>query len=170
MPRTYTRKTTRASWTSETLQAALAAIENGRAVREVSRSFAIPRATLQDRRRDGRVSKLPLGRRPVFTQEQERVLSKQIIHLAKLFFGITPAQVQQSASTFAKSNNLENRFKEEKGLAGRDWLEGFLRRNPEIRLRKPESTSINRVTAFNKDEIGIFFANLNNVKIGRAHV
>lgn len=58
---------------------------------------------------------------------------------------------------------MENRFKEEKGSAGRDWLEGFLRRNPQIRLRKPESTSVNRVTAFNKEEIGIFFANLNTL-------
>ncbi|KAG5871945.1 hypothetical protein JTB14_022420 [Gonioctena quinquepunctata] len=57
MPRNYKRKTDRVSWTSATLQEALTAIENGRAVREVSRSFAIPRAT-QDRRRNGKVRKL----------------------------------------------------------------------------------------------------------------
>lgn len=163
MPRTYKRKTTRGSWTSETLQEALAAIENGRHLREVSRSFAIPRATLQDRRRNGRVAKVQLGRRPVFTQKQERELAEQIINLSKLFFGITPAQIQQSAYTFAQSNNLNNPFKEEKGSAGRDWLEGFLRRNPHISLRKPESTSVNRVTAFNKEEIGLFFANLSTL-------
>ncbi|KAG5889980.1 hypothetical protein JTB14_020268 [Gonioctena quinquepunctata] len=70
MPRNYKRKTDRASWTSATLQEALVAIENGRAVREVSRSFAIPGATLQDRRRNGKVAKGQLGRCPVFSQEQ----------------------------------------------------------------------------------------------------
>ncbi|KAG5864991.1 hypothetical protein JTB14_029921 [Gonioctena quinquepunctata] len=84
MPRNYKRKTDRASWTSATLQEALAAIENGRAVGEVSRSSAIPRATLQDRRRNGKVAKGQLGRRPVFSREQE--LSEQIINYSKLFF------------------------------------------------------------------------------------
>ncbi|KAJ8976669.1 hypothetical protein NQ317_004751 [Molorchus minor] len=42
-------KTTRASWTSGSFL-----IENGPPVREVLRGFDIPRATLQDRRKDGR--------------------------------------------------------------------------------------------------------------------
>ncbi|KAH1011109.1 hypothetical protein HUJ04_000545 [Dendroctonus ponderosae] len=58
----------------------------------------------------------------------------------------------------------ETKAKRDKGLAGRYWLEGYLRRNPHIRLRKPESTSIIRVTAFNKEETGIFFANLSAVR------
>lgn len=157
MPRTYRRKSHRACWSSEALQAALKAIENGRYIREVSRTFAIPRATLQDHRKNKRVSKPQLGRRPVFTQQQERELSEQIINLSKFIFGITAAQIQHSAYTFSELNHLENRFNEENKSAGRDWLEGFLRRNPQVRLRKPESTSVNRVTAFNKEEMGLFF-------------
>ncbi|KAG5870158.1 hypothetical protein JTB14_032450 [Gonioctena quinquepunctata] len=93
---TIHEKLIRASWTSATLQEALAAIENGRAVREVSRSFVIPRATLQDRRRNGKVAKGQLGRRPVFSREQESELSEQIINLSKLFFGITAAEINQA--------------------------------------------------------------------------
>jgi hypothetical protein len=44
-------------------------------------------------------------------------------------------------------------------MAGRDWLEGFLKRNG-ISVRKPEATSINRVTAFNKTEVSLFYKNL----------
>ncbi|KAJ8940714.1 hypothetical protein NQ318_009117 [Aromia moschata] len=41
-------------------------------------------------------------------------------------------------------------------MAGRDWLHTFMTRN-NISIRKPEATSINRITAFNKTEISSFF-------------
>ncbi|KAJ8937646.1 hypothetical protein NQ318_002160 [Aromia moschata] len=41
-------------------------------------------------------------------------------------------------------------------MAGRDWLHTFMTRN-NISIRKPEATSINRITAFNKTEISLFF-------------
>lgn len=47
---------------------------------------------------------------------------------------------------------------------GDDLLWGFMRRNPAIALRKPEATSINRITAFNKEEVTIFFNNLEQVQ------
>lgn len=155
MPRRYQRKTAKASWTSEALQAALLAIESGRAVPEVSRSFGIARATLQGRHRTGNVSKPQLGRRPLFSAEQEIELLNKVITLLKLFYGIWPSQIKQSAYTFTRLNNIKNPFKDENETAGRDWLKGFLRLNPQIRLRKPKSTSVNRVTAFNKAEMEI---------------
>lgn len=47
--------------------------------------------------------------------------------------------------------------------AGKDWLYGFLRRHPTISLRKPESTSLARITAFNREEVSIFYANLSSL-------
>jgi hypothetical protein len=46
---------------------------------------------------------------------------------------------------------VAHNFCKETKLAGRDWLEGFSRRNPGISLRRPQATSINRITAFNKE-------------------
>ncbi|KAH1021751.1 hypothetical protein HUJ04_011236 [Dendroctonus ponderosae] len=97
MPRTFSRKTHRGSWTSETLQAALTVIESGRAIQEV------------------------------------------LLFLEILF------NIDVEGAEYLSLN----------------WDD--VQRNPQIRLRKPESTSINCVTAFNKREIGIFFANLNAV-------
>ena len=34
--------------------------------------------------------------------------------------------------------------------AGPDWLHGFMKRCPELALRTPEKTSLNRLTSFNK--------------------
>ena len=45
MPRDK-RRTNKAAWTAETLQAALEAVNGGRALREVARAFSIPRETL----------------------------------------------------------------------------------------------------------------------------
>lgn len=40
-------------------------------------------------------------------------------------------------------------------MAGRDWLEDFLKRNA-ISVRKLETTNIIRITAFNKTEVQLF--------------
>ncbi|KAJ4429039.1 hypothetical protein ANN_26035 [Periplaneta americana] len=54
-------------------------------------------------------------------------------------------------------------FNKDSCMAGRDWLNGFLQRNPTISVRKPEVTSMSRVKGFNRTEMGIFFSNLEEV-------
>ncbi|KAJ8953387.1 hypothetical protein NQ318_023504 [Aromia moschata] len=48
----------------------------------------------------------------------------------------------------------------EKGLAGKDWLYGFLKRTPQITLRQPEGTSLNRIALFNTEAVQTFYSNL----------
>lgn len=158
MPRKYIRKTNKASWTSEQLNKAVQAIHNGRSVRNVSNTFSIPRSTLQLRLKNKDMSDPRLGRNPVFTKECEEELAYHVKKLAKLFYGITPKEIKACAHTFAVKNNLEHSFS--KFCAGREWLRGFLKRNPTISLRKPEATSLNRITAFNKAEVKLFYSNL----------
>lgn len=45
-------------------------------------------------------------------------------------------------------------------MAGMDWYYSFMARHPEISLRRPEATSLSRITAFNKEETDIFLENL----------
>ncbi|KAJ8868371.1 hypothetical protein PR048_029887 [Dryococelus australis] len=52
-----------------------------------------------------------------------------------------------------------------KGLAGRYWLEGFMKRHPRISLRQPQASSINRITAFNKDEVRHLYDNLEGLMV-----
>lgn len=42
-------------------------------------------------------------------------------------------------------------------------MEGFLKRNPRVSVRKSESLSINRIQGFNKEEVDRFFENLEEV-------
>lgn len=163
MPRTYKRITGRGSWTSTQLTAALNAVRTGRSVRDVARRFSIPRSTLQKRLKNNNVSDASMGRTSVFTKDEEEVLEKQVITLSKHFYGISPTEIKKCAFKYAEEKNLQHPFSKDKKTAGRDWLDGFLKRHPNISLRKPEATSINRISAFNKKEVDLFFSNLNTL-------
>ena len=89
MPSKYTRKTSKPAWTSGQMKAAINATQNGRKTREVSRSFGIPRSTLQDRLKHNSDTSEPLmGRHAVFTKNDEELLANQVIRLSKLFYGM----------------------------------------------------------------------------------
>lgn len=164
MPSKYIRKTVKAAWTSEQMEAALNEIHNGRSTRDVSRTFGIPRSTLQDRLKQGNTGSGPsMGRHPVFSKEDEKLLADQVIKLSKLFYGISPAEIKRCAFSYATRNGIKNPFSQNSQSAGKAWLRGFLKRNPSISLRKPEATSINRTTAFNNEEVSRFYNNLSTV-------
>jgi hypothetical protein len=87
-----------------------------------------------------------------------------VLHLAKLFFGIIKTQLCQLVFKYAEKNNIRHNFNKVKQMAaGSDWYRGFLKRNQETSLRKPEATSVNRITAFNKTEVDQYFCNLQKV-------
>ncbi|XP_015121212.1 uncharacterized protein LOC107043997 [Diachasma alloeum] len=87
-------------------------------------------------------------------------MAAEILVLAKLFYKVTPEQVCTTAYDFAERHNTPHNFNRATKRAGRAWFEGFMKRNPNLSVRKPENTGINRVTAFSEGEVSIFFDNL----------
>ncbi|XP_030037458.2 uncharacterized protein LOC115452977 [Manduca sexta] len=82
--------------------------------------------------------------------------------MANIFYGCTATQIRKVAFDYAESMNLKHNFNKVTKMAGRDWLTAFMARN-NISVRKPEATSINRITAFNKEEVQLFFKLLEEI-------
>jgi len=66
-------------------------------------------------------------------------------------------EFRRLAYELAERNGLQHPFSSDTKLAGIDWARGFLSRYPELSLRKPEATSMSRLTGFNKIQVGRFF-------------
>nr|CAH7764117.1 unnamed protein product [Callosobruchus chinensis] len=168
MPRNYQRKTEKCSWDPEKLKKALNEIRNGSKIREVGRAFNIPESTLRKQMRAENPGEARLGRKAVFSPEIESQLKEYVLTLAKLFYGLTPKELRRLAFKYAEEHKIKHGFPSNKQAAGKDWLYGFLRRNPEIKLMQPEGTSINRIASFNSESTKKFFANL-KVLMDRYH-
>lgn len=92
-----------------------------------------------------------------FPSDVERQLVQHFKFLESRLFGLTRASVQELAFQLAERNGFAHRFNSKKQKAGQEWLEGFLKRNKDISLRKPEATSSVRTQAFNRPQVQKFF-------------
>lgn len=75
MVRSRERKTHKANWTEENLKRAIEAVQNGVSKKKASKDFGIPRSTLRDRLKSNEISKPTLGRKPVFSSDQEKQIA-----------------------------------------------------------------------------------------------
>ena len=164
MPRKRERQTPKGSWTLEDLRRATQLVNNGISLRKAAKQCGIPYQTFQKRLKKNKLD-IPakLGRNAVFTKEQEENLVAHLIKLSKMFYGLTGWQLRRLAFESAERLKINHPFNKETRLAGKDWMEGFLRRNGNLSFRKAEATSLNRIKGFNKDEVSIFFQNLQTV-------
>ncbi|KAJ4430341.1 hypothetical protein ANN_22557 [Periplaneta americana] len=153
MPRNRLRSTDKAKWTKDDIEKAIKAVNDGRSVKSASKMFNIPRTTLRDRLKASNTEKPALGRKPLFSEEQEKELRDHLLLLSKLFYGFSITELRRLAFDLAEANKIPHSFNRVTKLAGPDWVYGFLKRNPEISLRKPEATSLNRISAFNETEV-----------------
>lgn len=122
-----------------------------------------PYSTLKDRSKQNKNSDPRFGCVSTFTPEQENELEKHCIYLAKMFYGITPLELRKVAYDFAEKNGMKHKFNKNKQIAGKDWFQAYLKRHPNLSIRKPEATSLGRISGFNRESVEKFFTNLNEV-------
>ncbi|CAH2104619.1 unnamed protein product [Euphydryas editha] len=168
MLRTYKRKTEK-KYNLDTLKIAVREIQDKKiSFRQAAEKYNIPRATLFDQvKKYGAddITDPKRGTKPVFNESQEQELVQHILKACRNYYGITIPTLRKIAYDFANANNLKHRFDKESKMAGMDWYYSFMARHPEILLRRPEATSLSRITAFNKDETDIFFDNLTQLMV-----
>lgn len=163
MVRTYVRKTQKGSYSEDAMQRALEAVRNKEmSIKRASVVFSVPRTSIHSRlSRQGINPVTNLGRfKPVFNAQMELELSEHIIRLEKLFYGLSTADLRRIAFQFAEVNQISHPFNKDRKMAGKDWLMSFLKRQGNLSIRRPEATSIARVTGFSKERVCQFFKNL----------
>ncbi|XP_044598416.1 MFS-type transporter clz9-like [Cotesia glomerata] len=105
-----------------------------------------------------------LGRwKPTFNTEQEAEFVNHCKKMDERYFGLTINDLRRRAYEYAEANKIENRFDSGCKMAGRDWVESFLKRHPDLTLRQSTATSLARVIGFDKVQIDRFYKNLDEV-------
>lgn len=149
-------------------QAANRVINENASIRGTAKQYGMCHVSLNRFVKAVKSNKLPkVGYHPhnkVFTSEQEKQLCDYCEASAKLYFGISPKDLRKLSYQFAKQNKCKfSEGWENTQMASEDWLTAFLKRNPNLSIRTPESTSLSRAMNFNRENVNTFFDNLADV-------
>lgn len=73
---------------------------------------------------------------------------------SKLNFGLSITEIRVMTFEFRKREKIKEEVLEKwKGMATLDWYYSFMKLHPRIALRTPKQFSIQRVKAFNKEDV-----------------
>ena len=129
MVRSYTPKSNRFNWSAEQLELAVKAVESG---------MSVPRTTFQ-RKLAGVVNSGQRGTiKHVITTHQEAMFAEHLITLQTLIYDLSTFCVRKLIIEYAERNSISHTFSGEKRTAGKDWMPGFLKRNPQLTIMAPE--------------------------------
>nr|XP_047136493.1 uncharacterized protein LOC101241248 isoform X2 [Hydra vulgaris] len=90
----------------------------------------------------------------------KKKITQYIIKMELVFYGLSINEPQRVVYDYVVRNKINHPFNTEKKLAGRDFIVGFLKRQPFLSIRKPEAVFINRVFGLNKAAVQRYFDNL----------
>ena len=147
------------TYTSSDLQAALQDVRNGKPLIRASLDHGVSARTLR-RHRDHKVKNpgiIKLGRyQNALPLNVEQELAAHVTRMSKFFHGLSSKEVRKLAYDLAVEKDIANPFNSEKGMAGVDWLNGFLARH-KLSIRVPEVTSVARIVGFNRSKVSVFY-------------
>lgn len=171
MARGRIRKSDKGSFSAVQMGNAIKAVNNGSSIRGAAKNFNLKFQTLaryvkkHKEAGDAPIRLTPnYSCRKIFTNEQENDLKQYIIKCSKMCYGQSTFNIRKLAYEMATINNIEvpDSWKKDK-IAGLEWLHGFLKRAPDISIRRAENCSLSRMTAFNINNVRIFFENLRGI-------
>ena len=150
------------------MKLALDALKNKQmGINKAAKTFSIPKTTLlrrfKQKNKYANDSTIQLGRPIDIPMELEQQLAEHCLKLESMFYGLTPTNVRKLAYQLASTNNIKTRFNDDKQIAGKEWLHGFLSRHPVLSIRTPEPTSLSRASAFNVVQVKRFYDLLESI-------
>lgn len=169
MVRNYIRKTTRGNWDESQMKSAIEAVRKKElSIRKAAVVFSVPKDALH-RRIKGKLTSISEDQlhkkflspsRNVLSEKQEKDLADYIKQMDSSFYGLSINEIRRVVFEFAEHNQIDHPFNKEKKMAGRDFVDGFLKRQKTLSLRKPEAVALNRVFGLNKASVQNYFTNL----------
>ncbi|KAI4460733.1 helix-turn-helix psq domain [Holotrichia oblita] len=153
MPNNYVRQAVavRGAWTEEDLKKAMDEVRNGTmTVYRASGIYHIPRKALERRLKVNNDTKGPMGPSSTFGVDNEKRLCKHIQEMQSKGFPLTIDDLRVIAFKFAEQLQIKHRFNGTDEKAGYDWVQLFLKRDPDISLRKSKGVSYARSEDMNK--------------------
>ena len=143
MPRTYRKKRDQ-KWTEEDMINAIRLVQSGETSQyKAANMFSIPRQTLNDRLHKN-VSR-NVGRPCRLSQEEEKEIVDTCLLFSEWGFGIGKKEVIGVVADYCKANKKDHLFPD--GVPGQEWWRAFIKRHPNLSLRKPQSLQLARARA-----------------------
>ncbi|KAJ4427599.1 hypothetical protein ANN_25247 [Periplaneta americana] len=157
-------------WHPDSMKQAVENMLTGQlSIRKAAEMYKIPKSTLIDRvsavKRGKEITFTPaLGRfKPMFNAEFEGVLLDHVKDLSDRLLPLTRKEFLNLAFQLAETLKIPDQFNRDKKTAGKQFYYDSMNRHPNLSLRTPESTSLNRSIGFNKPEVNRFFKRLTNL-------
>ena len=151
-------------WDPNQMELAIHAVRNKEmGYLKASKQFGVPKSTLEDyvkqfNKTPEQLVAVPIGRRPILSLKLEENLVSYCLEMDRRFYGIGLADIKRLAYQLAIKNGLRHPFSHENGAAGKKWLKGFLKRHPNLSIRKPQGISKARIKGFTPENVNKFFA------------
>lgn len=168
MPLVYKRKvnSTRAKWTEEQLKAALQDIYAKKiSIRKASKTYNIPDTTLRRHIKGKNDTKSALGSPSSLGEQNENKLVTHIKKLQAHGFAPTRAEVCRMAYQLAEKYQIKHKFNHEQMRAGNGWLFLFMKRHPELSVRKSEGVSQARAEGMDREKVSTYFNLLQTILV-----
>lgn len=116
-------------YTEDDLKTALCAVAAGLSIRKAALQWRIPRTTLQERTKGSQTRAAAYQRWQRLSPDDERSLVDWVLAQASLTVPVTHQQLRNFVTLVLTRRGDE-------APLGKNWVDGFLRRHPEIVARK----------------------------------
>lgn len=157
MPRNYKRKT-QPKYDLDKLNCALERIKKGDSVYSASKTFGIAESTLRNRlKRKTKDNIQGAGRKQLISEEIEAELASNIEYLVDLQQPMTKAEILHIVQEYFEVKEIPNPFSKNNKAPGREWLDGFFKRFPQLVKRKAQGIQKARVQSATTEAFTKFF-------------
>ena len=132
-----------------------------RGYKTIAKQFNVPAETFRRRIKGpfkGHTDHISGGRGlpRIFSINQETELAEHIAKFSEAGFPFTPIEIMSLAYEFAQQNGVKG-FSDVQTVAGRKWLDNFLKRYPDLTKKTPKLLSVYRAKCANKGVIDAWF-------------